>query len=184
MGIISLVIAFWGIVVGIFLFVYGNSFKEKYKSFDRIAINNTPDYSEKIDTAGNITISRPIEMIYDRQKLEDLRDKYEKDYAWYVVFSQSISLFPLMGIFGTVSGLVFSDITAVDSLVKGLNVALLTTFIGLICSIVLKAIDAVYPGRYINLIDSEFNKADSVILRQTLKEEVIQAKKNSTRIEE
>lgn len=24
-------------------------------------------------------------MIYDRQKLEELRDKYEKDYTWYVL---------------------------------------------------------------------------------------------------
>lgn len=181
MDFISLVIAFAGIVVGIFLFVFGNSFKQKYNSFDQIATNKTPDYSEKIDDAGNITIARPVEMLYDRQKLEELRDKYEKDYAGYVVCSQLISLFPLMGIFGTVYGLVFSDITDVNSLVSGLNVALLTTFVGLICSILLKAVDAFFPGRYINLIDSEFNKADSVILRQTLKEEVNQAKNSTAR---
>ena len=177
MDFISIAIIVAGVIVLVFLIYFGFSFSGIYKTFDDIIADDSAAYVEALDAEGNIRIRQPSTISYDRRKLDKTRDKYGKEYAKYVVASQIISLFPLGGIFGTVHGLITSRFEVVETLVAGLNTALVTTYVGLICSIVLKMVDAFFPGKNINLIDYEFDKADSVILRQTLKEEVQRAGK-------
>ena len=90
------------------------------------------------------------------------------------MLSQLISLFPLLGILGTVWGLVISGGSGVDvtEMMNGLGMALWTTLIGLFCSIILKFVDATMVGKKVNLIDAKFEQADSIIDRQLIKSEI------------
>lgn len=68
--------------------------------------------------------------------------------SWYDSVAQLISVFPLMGILGTVSGLM-SQMAASDteSMFSSLNFALSTTFNGLFWAIGLKIFTSLFPSR-------------------------------------
>ena len=66
---------------------------------------------------------------------------FGKEKKWLRAANELISLLPLLGILGTVGGLVFSgDLRDVDLLISGLSTAMYTTFWGLIAAIILKGI--------------------------------------------
>ena len=109
-----------------------------------------------------------MKVSYDRRRLEENRDVYNRLYPYYAVASQLIGLFPLLGILGTVLGLISSDLADIDSLVAGLTEALRTTLWGLVCAIVLKAVDAVVPGKLVNDIEAKFETVDGAIERLNL----------------
>ena len=79
----------------------------------------------------------------------------EKDFnsvcSWHNALAQLIPIFPLLGVLGTVYGLM-QQVSAADieSMLNSLDVALGTTFVGLIFAIVLKAYDALGPSRKIS----------------------------------
>ena len=84
--------------------------------------------------------------------------QYEKDFnkdcALHNVFSQLIPIFPLMGIFGTVAGLMLEANAAdLEGMMNSLDVALSSTFIALIFAIFLKFVDAVFPSRVIEDVE-------------------------------
>lgn len=118
---------------------------------------------------------------YDLEKLNNTKEDFFRHYAEYVSASQLIPLFPLLGILGTVFGLMLGlrqqDMAvAVNQLVSGLGVALSTTFAGLIVTVGLKIIDAYGPGKLVNQIEGQLTVIDSKIQIQTLKEELQSAK--------
>lgn len=154
-----------------------NKFKDILEEFRNIEIVKN-QYTETMGSKGDVKISTPSVVEYDRKNLEENRIEFNKQYAKYVVYSQWISLFPLLGIFGTVLGLVLNrDPSNVEQLVSGLSVALWTTLVGLVCSIMLRFIDAIWPGKLVNDIDAKFNTVDGAINRITL--ERINANNNS-----
>ena len=169
---ISLVIIIAAIIVCYCLVLFGYHFRDMNNRMKNVVKNFSQGYSEELSDEGDVHIDSSNSIIYDRHLLEEIRDDFEKELSWYIAIEQMIPIFPLLGIFGTVYGLVNSVLTDVDSLVMGLNIALRTTLYGLIASIGLKAVDSLFSNRYMNNLDSEFNKADTVILRQTLKEEI------------
>ena len=59
---------------------------------------------------------------------------------------------------------------------SGLSEALQTTFWGLVNAIVLKAVDAVLPGKLVNDIDAKFDTVDSAIERLSLENIMKEAK--------
>ncbi len=80
--------------------------------------------------------------------------KYETEFnkkcSWHGVWVQCIPIFPLLGILGTVAGLMLQiRANGIDAMLDSLNVALDTTFWGLIFAIMLKIIEAVFPSRVI-----------------------------------
>ena len=94
------------------------------------------------------------------QKLESMRNKLVKNYAWYANIT---AIFPLLGILGTVAALVtYSDVTMMENFM----VALSTTLLGVLCAIFFKGIDAVLSGPMDVIIDD----ADHVIARERAKE--------------
>lgn len=80
--------------------------------------------------------------------------KYETEFntkcSWHGVLVQCIPVFPLLGILGTVAGLMLQiQANGIDAMLESLNVALDTTFWGLIFAILLKIMEAVFPSRVI-----------------------------------
>ena len=161
------IIAFGFVVFGLLISSMG-TFRRILTEFKNIEVVSN-GYEEKFGAEGDVKIVTPTEVEYDRKKLENNRVNFNRAYAGYVVYSQWIALFPLLGILGTVLGLVLHpDFYDIEGLISGLSGALWTTFFGLICSIVLKFFDAIGPGRLINEIDARFNAVDGAIDRLTL----------------
>ena len=150
-------------------------FRKILDAFGRIEVRQSI-YEEKLDKKGNVDTTAAVKVSYDRRRLEENRDAYNKLYPWYAVASQLIGLFPLLGILGTVLGLISSDLTDIDSLVAGLTDALRTTLWGLICAIILKGADAVVPGKLVNDIDAKFETVDDAIARLNLENIMKEAK--------
>lgn len=81
------------------------------------------------------------------------------------VIAQLIPVFPLMGVFGTVAGLIL-NVKSADTaqMLSSLDVALSTTLWGLIFAIVLKVLDVVFLSKVINdvevMLDNFYKKLD------------------------
>ena len=80
--------------------------------------------------------------------------KYETEFnkkcSIHSVLVQIIPIFPLLGILGTVAGLMLQiQSSDIESMLDSLDVALTTTLVGLIFAIVLKFFDALFPSRII-----------------------------------
>lgn len=96
--------------------------------------------------------------------------KYETDFnkacSLHSVLAQLISVFPLLGILGTVTGLMLElQSGTVEGMMESLDVALTTTFFGLIFAIVLKCMEAIFPSRIIYDVEvmlDDFDKKLSI----------------------
>ena len=110
---------------------------------------------------------------YDIDNLEKNRERFNELYAGYVSASQMVSIFPLLGILGTILGLVVGSGSGdVDAMIAGLGTALYTTLLGLVASIILKLIDARTLGKNVNLIDGYFARVDAEITNERLAKEL------------
>lgn len=167
MDFISIVIFLLGAAVLAALIRCSMKFRTILDAFGRIEVRKSI-YEEKLDKKGNVDTTAAVKVSYDRRRLEENRDAFNRLYPYYAVASQLIGLFPLLGILGTVLGLISSDLADIDSLVAGLTEALRTTLWGLVCAIVLKAVDAVIPGKLVNDIEAKFETVDGAIERLNL----------------
>ena len=99
------------------------------------------------------TVYAPIHMFYESKEsssinLHDLQDLREKEVLFYHIFDTINGIFPLMGILGTIIGLlrmVGMDTTLVMS---NFTIALTSTFWGLVFAILFKAIDGTIAPVY------------------------------------
>ena len=126
---------------------------------------------QKLDAEGGFAEKMTVLTTFDNIKLEHARNEYDAKYSVYVFWSQMVPLFSSLGLLGTVLGLILSsggDIE-VESLMSSLGLAMWTTFVGLICTIVLKFIDSIGPGRVINDIDSAFTRLDEKMSKELYK---------------
>ena len=183
--LLCLLIIIFGALILFFEFYVLAKLRQIYKNFDkiRIRVHSTNDEDEWIDDVGNVGLSTTVNVRYDRDELELNRGRFSVAYANYVTCGQLTSLLPLLGILGTVAGLITSSgTTDMNQMISGLGTAMWTTLCGLVASIGLKALDAVLLGRLVNLIDAKFNEADTIITRQTLQTEVRQARTKITQV--
>ena len=183
--LLCLLIIIFGALILFFEFYVLAKLRQIYKSFDkiRVRVHSTNDEDEWIDDVGNVGLSTTVNVRYDRDELELNRGRFSVAYANYVTCGQLTSLLPLLGILGTVAGLITSSgTTEMSQMISGLGTAMWTTLCGLVASIGLKALDAVLLGRLVNLIDAKFNEADTIITRQTLQTEVRQARTKMTQV--
>lgn len=103
----------------------------------------------------------------DRVTPDTIRN-YERDFnkvcSKYNVYAQLIPIFPLLGILGTVAGLI-SEVKAgsLENIMSSLDLALWSTFFGLVWAIVLKIIAAVAPSRIINDVEIMLDDYDKKI---------------------
>ena len=145
----TLGIVLFGIAVAILLFWNG------------IALSNQKGrIEEALKRKNNIytlnVISKEIEETADEATAitPDTIRKYENEFntkcSWHGVLVQCIPIFPLLGILGTVAGLMLQvQGGGIEAMMTSLNTALDTTFWGLIFAILLKVIEAVFPSRII-----------------------------------
>lgn len=102
--------------------------------------------------------------------------EFNKTCSWHGVLAQLIPIFPLLGILGTVAGLMLEVQSGdVNAMMASLDVALVTTFWGLIFAILLKIIEAVFPSRVIQDVEvmlDDFDKKMSLAeMFQTYREQ-------------
>ena len=101
---------------------------------------------------------------------------FSKVRSWYEVCIQCVTLFPLLGILGTVAGLMLQVAAQnLNEMMGSLNTALETTFYGLIWAISLKLIMSLSSARIIfdvdALLDNYFQGFDrSVALKNVTKD--------------
>ncbi len=138
-----------------------------------VKLNN----EQSINYDDNISVVRRTNLAEDTNyhidKLDRNKEIFYEQFAKYVSYSQLVSLFPLLGILGTVAGLAFSaKPDAISELISGLGTALYTTLTGLIASIFLKYYDSTQPGKKVYEIEAKFDAADSAIQRRELVEEL------------
>ncbi|MBO4652450.1 MAG: MotA/TolQ/ExbB proton channel family protein [Lachnospiraceae bacterium] len=126
---------------------------------------------QKMDAEGSIEERMTVLTTFDNIKLERARNEYDNKYSVYVFWSQMVPLFSSLGLLGTVLGLILSSRGDIEitSLMSSLGLAMWTTFVGLICTIVLKFVDSIGPGRVINDIDSAFARLDEKMSKELYK---------------
>ncbi len=76
-------------------------------------------------------------------------ETFNKIQLVYAMFEQFIPVFPLLGILGTVSGLI-QQLGNVEQMKEALALSMSTTFWGLIAAIALKIIDALFVSKSVN----------------------------------
>ncbi len=92
----------------------------------------------------------PSDTLSDKEFLE-LKDQSRKAAREYALYSNITAIFPLLGILGTVASLM--GLGSVDDLSANFASALWTTFVGLICAIFFKAMDAGISADLDRLLD-------------------------------
>ena len=142
-------IIIFGVIIAIFLLANGLSLSsQKNKIAEALDRKNKiyklngelKEMEEKNDDNSSIT--------------PDTIRKYETDFnkkcSRHSVLIQFIPIFPLLGILGTVGGLMLEiQSSDIAGMMASLDTALGTTLLGLIFAIVLKFIEAVFPSRII-----------------------------------
>ncbi len=129
---------------------------------------NGREVKKKVDSLGNVTETTRKTMS-DVDTIHSYENKYNGTKSVYETISQLIPVFPLMGILGTVAGLM-AQTTASNSadIVGSLNVALGSTFWGLIASIILKLVITLFNARVINSVDNMLDAYDTTIRTRSI----------------
>ncbi|MBQ0145728.1 MAG: MotA/TolQ/ExbB proton channel family protein [Lachnospiraceae bacterium] len=157
-NVINPVIWIAGIVVLIILIIISNQLKElKKKVEDHIQGNKGRVYRNQ----KTLDLKQRETAIAKREDTYPLRKNFDELCAKYLTVAQMIPVFPLLGILGTVAGLI-AQVQAADAaeIYASLDVALTTTFWGLVAAIVLKVVETWLVQREINDIETIFNDYD------------------------
>ncbi len=165
LGIISnlitpLIIAFTALMFFMILKNY-TALKDHFHTISH-ALNGM-EVKREVDSLGNVT-EYGRKTAADIDTIHSYENKYNETRSACETISQLIPVFPLMGILGTVAG-IMSQTTAKDSMaiVGSLNIALYSTFWGLIASIGLKLLITLLNGRIINAVDNMLESYDTTI---------------------
>ena len=141
------------------IIVYGRMKDIKERSGN--AYNSTSSWARKNDK-GNLEQNTTV--TFERQKHEPLRKEFNKHYITYLKYTSLISVLPLLGLLGTILGLI-PGLSAVkeqnfEVLYTSLSTALTSTMIGLAFSIFLKVYAARKPDQMVNAIETDFDEID------------------------
>ena len=92
-----------------------------------------------------------------------LKEEFDKESSIYIFYAQLISVFPLLGILGTVAGLMLNvSATDPEAMLASLDTALSSTLYGLFFAIGLRIYDSHRFAPMIYLIESKFNDYESL----------------------
>lgn len=168
-------IVIFGIVIAVLLLYNGVALSNQKSRIEEALLRKNNIYTIKV-------ASKEIEENEDESAAitPDTIRKYENDFnrkcSWHGILVQCIPIFPLLGILGTVAGLMLElRASGMDAMMASLDVALGTTLWGLIFAILLKIIEAVFPSRIIYDVEvmlDDFDKKLSIAeMFQKFKEE-------------
>lgn len=112
-----------------------------------------------------------------REDVDEIRDAFNVACSKYAVLGQLIPIFPLLGILGTVAGLILQvGAMDVETLTSALDTAMSSTLWGLIAAVILKLLDAFLVVPVMSKIEGELNEqerkfSDAIALRRFDEEE-------------
>ena len=153
---INPIIIVGGIAVLVFLIMIADKLKKLKQGIDEKLYGNKQGVSyvnpETLALEQRKTASVKREALYPLKKeFNDLCSKY-------LAVAQFIPIFPLLGILGTVAGLMQLVTSAgLEQLYGSLDIAMSSTLYGLIAAIVLKAVEAAVVVKTINDIETMLN---------------------------
>lgn len=106
---------------------------------------------------------------YNLDKIRKFKKEFNNLCSKHSAVSQLIPVFPLLGVFGTVWGLM-KQVQAgdVEAMLSSLDTALTTTIWGLLFAIVLKVTDALFPSRIISDAEVLFDDFETKIENTSL----------------
>lgn len=149
-----------GVVLFIFLIV--NSFKlvaQKERIHELLERRNRK-YKKNIDTH-ELEEEEDEGAAVTPDTIRSFEKKFNDCCSWHSAMAQLISVFPLMGVFGTVTGLMLqAGAKEFDKMLDSLEYALTTTFWGLAFAILLKIFDAIGPAKTINDVEVMLDNFD------------------------
>lgn len=146
----SWVIIICGIVEVIALIRNASSISKKKDRIAELLTRRNRKYHKNKDT-GELDESDDADAAVTPDTIRAAEKEFNAVCSWHNVWAQLIPIFPLLGVLGTVYGLMMQVSAAdIEQMLGSLDVALGTTFLGLIFAIFLKAFDAIYPSRIIS----------------------------------
>jgi biopolymer transport protein ExbB/TolQ len=104
------------------------------------------------------TIVQKVEYSRLRTEADDLRERFDKASSSHYTISQMIPIFPLLGILGTVAGLILGLQEGLEHIQEGLSTAMDTTLWGLIFAIGLKVLDNIGPGKAVYMVTDDLEE--------------------------
>lgn len=151
------------VVVLVALCTINSSFKRIKKEADN-AYRQTKSSTNIKARDSKMAMGYNISFNLDIEKFDSIRKEYNDQGTKYMVWSQMISIFPLLGLLGTVYGLMpgLAEIKSNDMsvLYSALSTALISTFLGLVASIILKVYVSFGPDKTISDIENTFQEND------------------------
>ena len=102
-----------------------------------------------------------LESNHDWEEFDGFLEDYQRQGCWYSAFSLIIQIFTLLGILGTVAGLYLAMKNGQD-MYHGVELALSTTILGIMCAVIYKTIDIIIVSVFINYIEDGINRYEKV----------------------
>ena len=150
---INLIILLSGIVLTAFIFYNGSKLSSHKSRIDEAVSRKNKKWAvNPVD--GTVMDEDDVDAAITPDTIRKYERDFNKDCALHNVFSQLIPIFPLMGILGTVAGLMLEvNSQDINGMMESVYAALSSTFFGLIFAILLKFVDAIFPSRIIEDVD-------------------------------
>lgn len=156
-------IVIFSIVVLVALCNINSSFK-RIKKEALNAYRQTKSETNIKARESKMTMGYNVAYDLDISRFDSIREEYNEQGTKYTIWSQMISIFPLLGLLGTVYGLMpgLAEINNNDMsvLYGAMSTALISTFLGLIASIILKIYVSFGPDKTISDIENVFQEND------------------------
>lgn len=146
----------------------------KYKTEEkRNGGESTPIVSEE-----NVVISKN-KGIPDTNWMENYQEEFEENLSNYNAASSLISLMPMLGILGTVYGLIrqVSSI-GIEEITNSIGVALITTFWGMLFAIILKCIDSLLVGKRLDKVQTVINQFETQLTNMNIRSQLVKGHVN------
>ena len=144
------------LLVALFELVLFLQLRRFYKeSYGYIKEERTEDEEEKVETW--------LERIFlgiKETKLKTAKKQGDTIKQWYTIFTTVITVFPLLGMLGTVAALFMLDLDKgnMDNIRNNFFMALSSTAWGIICSVFYKILDAVWLSSQIDTLLEKLQK--------------------------
>lgn len=155
----------FGVFIAIMLIVNGIKLSSKKSRIEEALLLKDKKYFKDAINK-ELSVQEDENTVATPDKIRALETDFNSVRAIHEILVQIIPIFPLLGILGTVAGLMLEvQSENITSMQQALNTAMDTTLWGLVFSIGLKAIEAIYNSRIINSVEvmlDDFDKKMSL----------------------